>query len=214
MNPDLEKILQPAYNPCRGFSHPCSAMRWEPETGHIPRGFWGALGSLEEVRLVMVLAEPGYPKDGRPQTGLESAFDATGRTYKLGTDIGHSNVRYIVGLCFPDRSFVEAMRKVWITESVLCSIPKGDPTGKVPREVENHCAKTFLLPQLRLFHNPIVAAMGGKAYSRLKGPRRRQRGQVQCSLSTRREQTQGQGVVAAVGRPGTPCRQWAGWDLD
>ena len=169
MNPELKKILQPAYAPCQGFIRPCSAMRWEPETGHIPRGFWGAMGSLEEVRLVMVLAEPGYPHNSPAQTGIDSAFDATGGAYMFGTDIGHKNVQWIVAHCFPNKLYTDSMlNRVWITESVLCSIPHGDPTGKVSRAVENHCVRTFLLPQLDRFPNAIVAAMGGKAYSRLK----------------------------------------------
>ena len=167
MNPELTRILERAYRPCAGFDGPCSAMTWAPARGHIPRGFWGALDSLEEVRLVMVLAEPGFPKDGRRQTGLESALAATEQCYRYKDDTGHRNVRYIVRLCFPELSFIEAMRKVWITESVLCSIPKGSPTGKLLPEVEDHCVRTFLLPQLHLFPNAIVAAMGGKAYCRM-----------------------------------------------
>ena len=58
MNQSLRVILKPAYDPCRGFSGTCVSMRWYPEFGHVPRGFYGALGDLSKVRLVMVLAEP------------------------------------------------------------------------------------------------------------------------------------------------------------
>ena len=59
-------------------------------------------------------------------------------------------------------SLVNAMRKVWITESVLCSNPKPRAT------IERFCAEQYLLPQLRLFPNATVAAMGSKAAKRLK----------------------------------------------
>ena len=65
-NDRLISILAKAYSPrCRHFeSHggQCPESRWSPECGHIPRGFLGATGTLEDVRVVMVLAEPGDPQ--------------------------------------------------------------------------------------------------------------------------------------------------------
>ena len=41
---------------------------WFPSEGHVPRGFLGATRALEEVEVVMVLAEPGPPKDTKPNS--------------------------------------------------------------------------------------------------------------------------------------------------
>ena len=127
MHPALKEIFEPAYR-CVGFDGTCNpSMRWAPHKGHTPRGFYGATGDLEEVVLVLVLAEPGNPS---PNPGPEecyadvaSAFAFTGHCYLNAGGPGHENVRIIVRRCFPDLSLVDAIRKVWITESVLCSAP-------------------------------------------------------------------------------------------
>ena len=165
MNKSLRAILEPAYTPCPGFSGACASMRWSPESGHVPRGFYGALGDLSEVRLVMVLAEPGEPGDSI-HSGIDSAFSETEQCYLRAGGPGHDNVRMIIRRCFPGLPLQEAMRKVWITESVLCSAKT--PGAKVERACEQLCVSTYLEPQLRLFPNATVAAMGSKAYKRLK----------------------------------------------
>jgi hypothetical protein len=48
--PSLERILTSAYNPCQEFSRDCKEMRWDPEAGHVPRGFLGACGESEVVK--------------------------------------------------------------------------------------------------------------------------------------------------------------------
>ena len=59
---ELLDVLVPANAPCTGFSGKCrSVARWCPTEGHFPRGFIGALGDLDEVQLVIVVAEPGDP---------------------------------------------------------------------------------------------------------------------------------------------------------
>jgi len=60
-NPRIIELLLTAYEPCPSFSSACKSMRWVPERGHIPRGFCGATGDLDEVDLVLVCAEPGDP---------------------------------------------------------------------------------------------------------------------------------------------------------
>jgi len=72
----------------------------------------------------------------------------------------------IITRCFPGLSRQEAMCKVWISESVLCSAKI--PGAKVDRACEQLCVSSYLLPQLPLFTNATVAAMGSKAYKRLK----------------------------------------------
>ena len=34
-------------------------MQWQPESGHVPRGFCGETGKPSDVRLVLMVAEPG-----------------------------------------------------------------------------------------------------------------------------------------------------------
>ena len=166
MNKSLRAILKPAYDPCQGFSGVCASMRWSPASGHAPRGFYGALGDVSEVRLVMVLAEPGNPGSDESHTGVDSAFEYAEQCYLRDGGQGHTNVRMIIRRCFPGLPLQEAMRKVWITESVLCSAKT--PGAKVERACEQLCVSTYLEPQLRLFPNATVAAMGSKAYKRLK----------------------------------------------
>ena len=170
MHPALKEIFEPAYR-CVGFDGTCNpSMRWAPHKGHTPRGFYGATGDLEEVVLVLVLAEPGNPS---PNPGpeecyadVDSAFAFTGHCYLNAGGPGHENVRIIVRRCFPDLSLVDAIRKVWITESVLCSAPS--PGANIKAGIERFCAEQYLLHQLRLFPNATIAAMGrNKAVKRL-----------------------------------------------
>ena len=78
----------------------------------------------------------------------------------------HTNVRHILDLCFPNTKFEEQIRKVWFTESVLCSAPK--TTGPVAREVSDECGNRFLRQQLELVPNAIIAALGSKAQARVR----------------------------------------------
>ncbi len=169
MHPKLKEILLPAYQ-CVGFTGTCtSLMQWAPHLGHVPRGFYGATGDLEEVTLVLVLAEPGNPSpDPGPEecySDVDSAFAFTGHCFLTAGGQGHENVRNLICRCFPGLSLVNAMRKVWITESVLCSAPS--PGATVGVDIERFCAERFLLSQLRLFPLATIAAMGSKAMARL-----------------------------------------------
>ena len=162
MHQKLKEILKPAYR-CVGFDGTCdSLMQWAPHLGHVPRGFYGATGDLEEVTLVLVLAEPGNPSpDPRPEecyTDVDSAFAFTGHCYLQAGGQGHKNVRRLIERCFPGLSLEGAMRKVWITESVLCSAPF--PGAKIEPRIERFCAERYLLDQLRLFPSATIAAMG------------------------------------------------------
>ena len=62
MLPNIEiiKVLSEAYSPCQSFGK-CKEAQWLPEEGHIPRGFLGATGSVDEVEAIFVFAEPGHP---------------------------------------------------------------------------------------------------------------------------------------------------------
>ena len=175
MNADLRRILESAYDPCKGFCGKCKRLvePFTPAAGHVPRGFYGALGGLSEVRLVMVLAEPTTPGIDEDHTGgIDSAFAYAGQCYRYGDDPGHANTRSIIQKCFSG-SWSEVMRKVWITNSVLCTpLPKKSQGGKKFRSCEDYCGERYLLSQLLLFPHAVIAAMGTKVHDRVKRLRR------------------------------------------
>lgn len=171
--PTILSLLRPAYEPCRGFSDECRSAVWDPAGGHVPRGFCGGIAGTDDVRLVLVCAEPGDPHgseshegDGSPGGRLASVNRYAWGCFASGKDLFHRNVRTLLDLCWPGSTFEEQMRKTWITDSVLCSAPK--ECGPVQRGMEQECAKRFLLPQLSLFPAAVVVALGRKADRRLR----------------------------------------------
>jgi len=167
LNLQIMKILEPAYAPCPGFAGACFDMRWDPETGHVPRGFRGATGTLAEIELVLVYAEPGDPQPGETHEGLTSAYEFAHRSFASGTDLFHRNVGFILDSCWPKLSLQEQLRKVWMTESVLCSAT--NEGGHVRGQVAKECGKRYLLKQLELLPDALVVALGNKARDRLVG---------------------------------------------
>ena len=169
-NEKLVEILRPAYRPCRGFKAGCSGVaRWAPTEGHVPRGFVGALGGLEEVQVVILLAEPGDPhglETYRGQDSLEQACEYTFKVLNEGTDLFHRNLKYLLNGLFPRLPLKYQLKKAWITETYLCSAP--NETGPVPATAEKECASRYLVQQLELFDGLPVIALGGKAYTRAK----------------------------------------------
>lgn len=168
-NPALVDVLAPAYQPCIEFQAACSReMRWQPVAGHVPRGFLGAWGSLEEVELVLVFAEPGDPHPHENHEGpdhLQSAHAYATYGFRSKKDQFHRNVRTILDACWPNVPFEQQLRKVWLTESVLCSARKEG--GNVSRAASRACGRRYLLAQLRLFPKALVVALGAKANERL-----------------------------------------------
>ena len=162
----LLATILPAYGPCDHFSGVCQEMGWNPPAGHVPRGFCGALGSSDEVELVLVTAEPGDPLPGEVHTGLESAVTTSIEGLRNRVTPFHRNVRLILDLCFPGQSFEEQLRRTWRTNSVLCSAQIEG--GSMPRPIEDICIQTYLRKQLALMPNALVAALGGKAQNRLR----------------------------------------------
>jgi len=171
---EVLQALQPAYAPCAAFADgACAQLRWAPEEGHVPRGFCGAIASAEEVRLVLVCAEPGNPHflekhvgDGTPDGMLQSVSDYAWQCFEKGPDLFHRNIRRILDLCWPGVPFQDQMRWTWITDSVLCSAKVEG--GRLPVKVEGECGRRYLVPQLKLFPSAVVAALGRKAEDRLK----------------------------------------------
>lgn len=166
MNPcqELLKIIEPAYAPCPHFSGACQSLRWDPDQGHVPRGFVGATNRPEDVRLVLVFAEPGDPHVARRES-LATSLKYTFECMRNGTDQFHRNVRLILDLCFPAESFESQLTKTWMTESVLCSAPLEG--GSVVASAWRTCSATYLKPQLNVLTNAVVAALGAKAQKRL-----------------------------------------------
>ena len=175
MNTELRRSLESAYRPCKNFAADCHGLikPWKPASGHVPRGFYGALGELSEIRLVMVLAEPADPASNEDYSSkgreMELAFAYAEKCYLYCGADGHDNVRKIVHSCFPSLKLLDAMRKVWITESVLCSALTSG--GNIRVACVDRCGSDYLGPQLQLLlkanPNAIVAAMGSKAIARL-----------------------------------------------
>ena len=177
--PELVKILRPAYspNPCPASERTCGCgnARWEPKKGHVPRGFVGAFGSLDDVRVVILLAEPGDPGDGKRLPAerynegadlVEQTCEYTFQCLSESHSAFHKNLRFVLDCLFPGERLDDQLTKAWITETYLCSASV--PAGSVPRPAENECAGKFLAPQLRRLEGLPVIALGGKAFKRAK----------------------------------------------
>lgn len=166
MNAELKKILEPAYAPCAGFSDICKEMCWKPLCGHVPRGFYGALGEIKDVELVLVFAEPGNPYFDEEYSGIDSVINYVGKMFRESKDQFHNNVRAILGSCWPNLSIEDKFHKVWMTDSVLCSAKT--ETGRIPASITRYCGNRYLSAQIELFPSALVVAMGNKAKKRLE----------------------------------------------
>jgi hypothetical protein len=121
---------------------------------------------MTEVELVLVFAEPGDPHHGESHTGMQSAYEYAMRAFETGKDLFHRNVRSILDACWPSMPLDEQLRRVWLTESVLCSARLEG--GSVPLSSARACGLRFLKPQLDLFPSAVVVALGSKAQQRLR----------------------------------------------
>lgn len=169
-NSSVLQVLSDAYQPCPAFANVCTTMQWAPAEGHVPRGFCGATGSREEVRLILVCAEPGDPHHGEVHSSTDpmaSAYEYVYNCFKFGKDPFHRNIRTILDMCFPNQSFDQQMKRAWITDSVLCSAKV--EMGRVPSRVARECRRRYLEAQLTLFPNAVVGALGAKARDRMRG---------------------------------------------
>lgn len=174
--PELIRIIEPAYGPCPEFGEDCSGFaRWAPDKGHVPRGYLGATGSLDEVEVVLLINEPGDPDVPRDTfTGgndarsfIRRATANTLRNYESRTGNLHRNMRDILDLIFPELDLALQLRKAWITETYLCSAK--EPGGDVPAKCEKACASRYLADQLLLFPGrPVVALGKTKAVRRVR----------------------------------------------
>ena len=149
----------------------CREAKWDPQRGHVPRGFLGSTGEPEEVEVVMVFSEPGNPHDGesydaglRPQCLLRSAMQHTYNCFHSHTDLFHKNARWFMSELYPELTFDQQLRHVWLTEGRLCSIEKesGSTTDRT-------CASHYLAQQIKVLPNATVVAFGWKAKRYLSG---------------------------------------------
>lgn len=162
-NERVLEVMKAAY-PCPSFQTACKSMRWNPGEGHIPRGFLGATGHPEEVELVLVFAEPGDPMPG-DHASMEEAIRHATWAFREGSGAFHQNARWLFEACWPGLPFEAQLRKVWLTESVLCSAEV--TTGPVSAQVERACGQRYLARELMCFPNALVVALGQKATQRM-----------------------------------------------
>ena len=166
----LASILQPAYAPCPGFDGGCKGIaRWIPTVGHVPRGFIGAFGSIDDVEVVILVAEPGNPHPNETYQGsniMEATCFHTFQSIEKGTDRYHKRLKLLLDLLFRGLSLEDQLKKAWLTEAYLCSAPI--ESDSVPSQAEYECASRYLRQQLRLLAGRPVIALGDKAQRRVR----------------------------------------------
>ena len=165
---ELIEILRPAYRPCRGFKGACKDIAtWRPGCGYAPRGFVGALGRLDDIKVVILLSEPGCPHPTETYKGrnkLEQTCEYTFEAIEQGTDRFHERLKTLLDLLFPGLMLKDQLRKAWVTQTYLCSAPT--ESGRVPRAAEDECATRYLSRQLKMLQGRPVLALGkGKPIS-------------------------------------------------
>ena len=173
----LVEILQDSYRPCSGFQDQCRGVAtWNPAAGQIPRAFIGALGTVEEVRVVIVTAQPALPLPEEPELYfgltqdemLEMTCQHTFECYRDNRETYHRGIRYLLNQIFhPERSLEHQLEQAWITQTYLCSAPGGDGS-RIHMPEARECARRYLIPQLRLFGNLPVIVLGNDAQRRLR----------------------------------------------
>lgn len=168
-NQRMMELLADLYSPCPNFGV-CPQAHWEPSAGHIPRGFLGATGQLQEVEMVLVFAEPGAPHAGEayaecrtPNHFITAAVNHAYEAFAHGQDLMHRNTRQLIEMAFPGIPFDDQLRKVWLTESRLCSLDE-----ELGACSDRTCADTFLSAQVELLPEARVIALGGKAAQRIR----------------------------------------------
>ena len=134
----LVEILSRSFQPCPGFTGGCRASaRWAPDVGHVPRGFVGALGSRDDVKLIIVTAEPGDPRPGECQQvdpdnlsgSLAHICEFTYRQLETRFSQYHGNVRTVLDLCWPGLDLRSQMTRTWIHRIRALLRPSDDRAG-------------------------------------------------------------------------------------
>lgn len=174
-SPQLVRILLPAFAPCQHFGDSCAGIAtWAPENGHVPRGFIGAFGSLEEIDLVLVIAEPGDPLKGEhhdvegtdPEAVINRVAGYVFEQFETQRTQFQRNLRRILDGCWPDMPLRDQLRRTWVTESYLCSAPR--ESGPVPWASAKACVQDYLAQEVDLLADRAIVACGRKAQRRLR----------------------------------------------
>lgn len=172
MDEQLKAVVMPAMR-CELFDTVCKSkgMRLDPSSGHVPRGFFGGTGTLEEIDLVIATAEPGEPlADEKYEGNAEDMFLQTQALFirllhrKKGRF--HRNLNELLLRCWPGIGEDEMFRRTWFTNLVLCSAFK--TCGKVERDVESACGEAYFNKQMTLIPNAFIILLGGKAETRCR----------------------------------------------
>ena len=167
--PELVEFLLPALRPCKNFGT-CPQAIWSPVDGHIPRGPTGAFGSIGDVKVVLVFAEPGHPHVSESYDSADSPEQMLRQTSQYafhclshGKDLFHRNIRWFLSEIFPGQKLEDQLKRVWLTEGRLCSIE-----NEIGNINDMTCAGTFLKGQLDLLPNAVIVGCGGKAQRYLR----------------------------------------------
>ena len=167
-NKELVNILIEAYKPCENFGI-CKDAKWNPEEGDIPRGFLGAIGSIEDIEAIFIIAEPSTPQETYSTNisnidHMKEAVDDAYMRYSSMTSLGHKNLNRIMERIWPEIEFNDHLKKVWITESRLCSV--SSPLASTSVSDRMLCAEKYLLKQLELFDldKVKIVCFGGKSH--------------------------------------------------
>ena len=119
----------------------------------------------------MLFAEPGrplveerYDAKADPIELLRAGVQHTYECFSAGKDQFHRNARWFLEQLYPDLSFDEQLRHVWMTEGRLCSIAVETAGTK-----DRTCAAHYLRRQIDLLPNAMVVAFGRKAQHYISG---------------------------------------------
>lgn len=160
-NEKLVEILRPAYR-CCSFDDACrGTATWKPNFGYVPRGFVGASGSLDEVKVIILSDRPGSPFSQEQYSApneLEQTIDFTFQCLSNRTPPFHENLGYLLDRIFPNEGLEDQLKKTWVTNSYLCSFP--EYVDDAPSKAWHECADRYLSSQLAILPGRPVIALG------------------------------------------------------
>lgn len=147
-------------------------MTWNFTSGYAPRTFTGNWRTPEEVRMVLIMAEPSTPYSGEsysedPETWFQQAvLDQPTISVINSTKPHSSRSGWFLHQCgFDPANAQETWQKVVQFNSLWLTIDT--PLGKAPEAVTDYFGRVYLSPILRFFPNATIVAAGGKAISRV-----------------------------------------------
>ena len=137
----------------------------------------GAIGSIQDVKLVIITAEPGDPPNdanyhGTAMDMLQNSFRVFSEAMERGSlnrtrkpSPFHRNMLHILEYFFSGQDLKAKLQQTWTTNAVLCTAKYSG--GMHLDRVESTCANTYLVPQLALLKHTFVLVLGNKARDRL-----------------------------------------------